>query len=48
MKIIGTTRVTKGWKISLIKDVRDKLNAELGDKLVFYESDKGEIVLKKV
>jgi bifunctional DNA-binding transcriptional regulator/antitoxin component of YhaV-PrlF toxin-antitoxin module len=47
MRVIGTTIVTKGWKISLIKDVRDKLGVNLKDKLVYYETDKGEIVIKK-
>ena len=48
MKVIGTTRVTKGWKISLLKDARDILDADLGDKLVYYEGEKkGEVILKK-
>lgn len=46
MKIIGTTKVTKGSKISLIKDVKDELDAEEGDKIV-YKEEEGRIVLEK-
>ena len=46
-KLIGTTKVALGWKISLLRDVADKLNVEIGDKLVYYEKD-NQIIIEKV
>lgn len=46
-KLIGTTKVAVGWKISLLRDVADKLDAKIGDKLVYYEKD-GRIYIEKV
>lgn len=47
MRIIGTTKVTKGSKISLIKDVKEKIDAEVGDKIVYLEDEDGQIVVEK-
>lgn len=46
-KLIGMTKVAVGWKISLLKEVADKLNAKIGDKIVFVEEE-GKIVIEKV
>ena len=46
-KLIGTTKVAVGWKISLLRDVADKLDVKIGDKLVYYEMD-GRIYIEKV
>ena len=46
-KLIGMTKVAVGWKISLLRDVADKLDVEIGDKLVYYEKD-GRIYIEKV
>lgn len=45
-KILGTTRVSTNRKISLLKDVADKLKAGDGDDIVFYE-DNGRIYIDK-
>ena len=46
-KLIGTTKVAVGWKISLLRDVADKLNANIGDKLVYFEEGK-RIYIEKI
>jgi len=46
-KIIGTTKLTSDGKITLIADVRQKLEASGGDVIVFEETDKGSIIIKK-
>lgn len=46
-KIIGTTKLTEDGKITLITDVRKKLNAKGGDVIVFEENEKGTIVIRK-
>ncbi len=38
-KLIGMSKVAVGWKISLLKEVADKLKADIGDKIVFIEED---------
>jgi hypothetical protein len=47
MRIIGTSKVTKGKKIAVISVVSNKLQAEEGDIIVFYEADNGDIIIKK-
>ena len=48
--ILGTTKVTDRWRISLIKAVREELqdqgyDVEVGDRLVYKIRD-GEIVVE--
>ena len=47
MSILGTAKVTHGGKIALITDVRNKLNANVGDVIVFEENPTGQIVIRK-
>lgn len=49
-RILGTTKVTDRWRISLIKAVREELAAdgndiEIGDRLVYKVRD-GEIIVE--
>lgn len=49
-RILGTTKVTDRWRISLIKAVREELSdagasVEIGDRVVFKLRD-GDIVLE--
>lgn len=49
-QILGTTKVTDRWRISLIKAVREELaergdDVAVGDRLVFKKRD-GEIVIE--
>ncbi len=46
-RIIDTTRLTSDGKITLIADVRKKLNASGGDVIVFEEREKGNIVVRR-
>lgn len=45
-KILGTSKVSTGRKISLLKNIASKLKADVGDDIVFYE-DNGKIVIEK-
>lgn len=45
-KILGTSKVAIGRKISLLKEVADKLQAKEGDTIVFYD-DEGKITIEK-
>lgn len=46
-EILGTTKVTGRWRISLIKAVREELgeDPEIGDRIVYKRRD-GEIVVE--
>ena len=45
-RIIGTAKISAGWKISLLKEIADQMGAELGDKVVYIEED-GRIYIEK-
>jgi bifunctional DNA-binding transcriptional regulator/antitoxin component of YhaV-PrlF toxin-antitoxin module len=49
-QILGTTKVTDRWRISLIKAVREEFeaadrNIEVGDRLVYKRKD-GQVVVE--
>lgn len=52
-RIIGTTKVTAGWKIALLKDVKELLDRgsreklKVGDTIVYFSNEKGDIVLRR-
>ncbi len=45
-KLIGVSKVAIGWKVSLLREVADKLKANIGDKIVFYEEN-DKIIIEK-
>lgn len=52
-KFLAATKITVGWKIQLPKDVRealsrqDKKEWEIGEKVAFYLTDSGDIVVRR-
>jgi len=52
-KFLNQTTITTGWKIALVKSVREILEKDegevrIGDRLGFYQNDRGEIVLRRM
>lgn len=45
-KIIGASTVQSNHRLTLAKTVREKLNAEIGDVVVFAEDEEGNLFLK--
>ena len=45
-KVLGTSRVGPKYRITLVKNVQEKLRARIGDLVVFVEDEKGNIALK--
>lgn len=45
-KVLGTSKISTNRKISLLKKIADKLKADVGDDVVFYEEN-GKIFLEK-
>lgn len=51
-KILGVTTITAGFRISILKNVREILEKsseklKVGDRLVYYQDEKGEVILRK-
>ena len=47
MRILGTATVSEGMKIVIISRVSKKMEIKKGDIIVFYETDKGDIIIRK-
>ncbi len=47
MAILGTTKVSQGGKITLIESVRERIGVKEGDIIVFEETAKGTVVVRK-
>jgi len=45
-KLLGTSKVSKGFKTTIIRAVVEKLGLQEGDLIVYYEKN-GEIVIRK-
>ena len=45
-KLLGTSKVSKGFKTTIIRSVVEKLGLNEGDLLVYYEKD-GDIIIRK-
>ena len=46
MKLLGSSKVTNNYRMQLVKAVRDLMDVEEGNIILFYEKD-GEVVIKK-
>lgn len=47
-KILGNSKVTRRYQVTLPKNVREKFGFEIGDLVIFTLSKEGELVIKKV
>jgi len=46
MRVLGVSTITKGKKVTLVRDVTDILDVNEGDEIVFYEND-GKVLIEK-
>ena len=46
MKLLGSSKVTNNYRMQLVKAVRDIMDVEEGNIILFYEKE-GEVVIKK-
>jgi len=47
-EILGNSKVTRRYQITLPKGVREEFNFNMGDLVVFTLSMEGELVVKKI
>ena len=45
-KVLGTSKVGPKYRVTLVKSVQEKLNAKIGNLIVFVEDEKGNILLR--
>jgi len=45
-KVLGTSKVGPKQRVTLVKEVQDRLKTQIGDLIVFIEDEKGNIVVK--
>ncbi len=45
-KVLGTAKVQRGYRLTLIKRVRERLNAETGDTLIFAKDENGNLTIR--
>lgn len=52
-RIVGTTKVTTGWKIALLRDVKEILERgsrekmKVGDTVVYFVNERGDVLLRR-
>ena len=46
MKFLGSTKITGGGSIQIIKDAAKILDVKVGDHILFYENE-GKIIIQK-
>ena len=47
-KILGTSKVGPKYRVTLIKDVQERLKVKVGDLIVYLEEPDGKIVLRAI
>jgi bifunctional DNA-binding transcriptional regulator/antitoxin component of YhaV-PrlF toxin-antitoxin module len=47
MRVLGTTKVSKGGKVTLIEAVREYIGAQEGDVIVFEDDAEGNVMIRK-
>jgi bifunctional DNA-binding transcriptional regulator/antitoxin component of YhaV-PrlF toxin-antitoxin module len=46
-KVLGSTKVQPNNRITVIRQVRKKLNVKIDDIVIYVEDEKGKIIVKK-
>jgi bifunctional DNA-binding transcriptional regulator/antitoxin component of YhaV-PrlF toxin-antitoxin module len=47
MKMLGSTKISPVLRTTIPREVANKLEANDGDFLIYYENDDGQIIIKK-
>ena len=46
-KTLGNGKVQPNFRVTLTRDVRQKLNVKVGSLVVFLKNERGEVVVKR-
>jgi hypothetical protein len=47
MKFVGSAKISTNMRISIIQDVAKELNVDVGDHILFYKDEKGNLIVLK-
>jgi bifunctional DNA-binding transcriptional regulator/antitoxin component of YhaV-PrlF toxin-antitoxin module len=47
MKCLGSSKVSSNLRIKIVKEAAEILDVKEGDRIIFYEGEKKEILIKK-
>jgi len=47
MKFLGSSKVSTHYRVSIVYDVARQMELKIGDRILFCENEKGEIIIKK-
>lgn len=47
MKFLGSAKISSHFRASIVQEAAERLNIQVGDHILFYENEKGEIIIKK-
>jgi len=47
-KILGTSKVGPKYRVTLVKEVQEKLKVKVGDMIAYLEESDGKIVLRAI
>jgi hypothetical protein len=48
IKFLGSSKVSKpGYRVSIVKDAADILEIQEGDHVLYYQDEKGQILIRK-
>jgi len=47
MKFVGSAKISTNMRISIVQDVAKELNVDVGDYVLFYKDEKGNVIMLK-
>lgn len=47
MKFLGSSKISSGLRVSLIREAAELLQVDEGDHVLYYVTEDGKIILKK-
>jgi bifunctional DNA-binding transcriptional regulator/antitoxin component of YhaV-PrlF toxin-antitoxin module len=45
-KILGTSKIGPKYRVTLVKSVQERLDAKIGNLVVFVQDEKGNVILR--
>jgi predicted lysophospholipase L1 biosynthesis ABC-type transport system permease subunit len=47
MKFMGSSKISTNLRVSIVQDVAKELKLDVGDHVLFYMDEKGNIIIQK-
>ncbi|MFP4171056.1 MAG: AbrB/MazE/SpoVT family DNA-binding domain-containing protein [Methanomassiliicoccales archaeon] len=46
-KLLGSSKVSSNYRVSIVKDAVDHMKLEVGDHILFYADEDGQVIIRK-